>query len=162
MRRVKYLKTRIVIRVSQNVSTSMGALTSVVSTRRGWLENVAERWIRSSRWTGRGNSSLGQVRRLDYLNSRNSFSSRFTGHPRRVAPPPGTFERRPGYPFPLVAVQHHGFVPATSPAKFPTRSRSSIFEFFGSVFWSFSLIFRGNSALSLESGLVRLSPVMGY
>lgn len=32
------------------------------------------------------NSSLGQVRRLDYLNSRNSFSSRFTGHPRRVIP----------------------------------------------------------------------------
>lgn len=32
------------------------------------------------------NSSLGQVRRLDYLNSRNSFPSRFTGHPRRVTP----------------------------------------------------------------------------
>lgn len=37
------------------------------------------------------NSSLGQVRRLDYLNSRNSFSSRFTVAPtseRKVLPAP--------------------------------------------------------------------------
>lgn len=52
-------------------------------------------------------------------------------------PPPGSFER-PGYPFPLVAVQRHGFVSATRRRLLSfQRSRSSIFGYFGSFSWIF-------------------------
>ena len=44
MRRVKYLKTRIVIRVSQNISTRMGALTHCMQTPRSFLSSRADLW----------------------------------------------------------------------------------------------------------------------
>lgn len=70
------------------------------------------------------NSSLGQVRRLDYLNSRNSFSSRFTV-PREDAAPTllrRCFERRARYPFRL-----HGD-PCLSPEVTVLARRSSVFN----------------------------------
>lgn len=130
---------------------------SAVCTRRGWLGNVLQRWIpaldgtvirASVRCAGSITLILETRSHLDLPAIRDAL--------------PRSLERRPGYPFLLVAVPHHRFVPATRLLSF---QRFEVIDL--RVFWICILIFQRD--LSQYSGslkhprvLVYPSPVMDY